>query len=508
MHTTTTCPRCGAVRGAAPVHRCPGPADPHRALGLTPAATSMLRVLSEVGRPVVVGGAVRDALLRDSGHAVPGTAEPDVDVELHSPVHSGAAGSGAVVRALRRAGAAVVETGSRFEVCKVVLDGTHLDVAVVPGPDLDDDRLDAAVAHGALGRDLTLNAVAWDPRRNVFLDAVGGIDDAAAGVLRHTSDRFGEDPLRVLRVARFVARFGFTVHPDTIAFARALSERYGTIDRERLWPELRRLVQGDHLSAALDVLHATDWERHLVELAAVRDVPQDPVWHPEGPVHVHSGLAGDAAARACTADGVTGGDRVVVVLAAVLHDLGKAGDGTQLVADEDGTVRVRSLGHEVSGAVAVRSLLDRVGAPRAVIDRVALIVREHMVAHSTNGAPPSVPAARRLLRRLGGSLETATAWARVCEADTRGRGPASSGSPAWAWLEVMSGDQVAGRREPLLTGRDLIAAGLEPGPRFRSLLVEATGAQDDGVFDDAEGARRWLRRRLTGGSPAAEPPRT
>lgn len=491
------CPRCATARGSA-LHRCPGPADPVGWLRLPQAAQTLLAALSEVGRPLVVGGTVRDTLLREVGRSVPDVGSPDVDVELH-----GAGGPEAVATVLRATGAVVVLAGATFPVCKVVLDGTHLDVAVVPGPVPDDEALDAAVTSSARRRDVTLNAVAWDAVRNELLDAVGGIDDARAGVLRHASERFGDDPIRVLRLVRFVARYGCTVHPDTIALARTLSDRWDSVAHERLWPEVRRLTEGDEQSAALAVLHATDWERHLPELAAVRDVPQDPVWHPEGPVHVHAGLAADAAARACRAAGVTPARRVVVVLAALLHDVGKAGDGTQRVVGEDGSVRIRSLGHEVSGAAAATALLRRLGAPRAVVQEVAVLVREHMVAHSTTGSPPSVPAARRLLRRLGGSLETAEAWAMVCEADAQGRGPAARRSPAWAWLDVMAGERVAGSRARLVTGRDLIAAGLEPGPRFRALLAEAADAQDDGVFDDADSARRWLVGRL--GEQAVDP---
>ena len=495
MHDTTPCPRCGARRDTT-VHRCPAAAD---VLGLPPAALRVLEVLSAVGRPVVVGGTVRDALLREAGLALPAATEPDVDVELH-----GAPGTDVVVDALRRAGAVVVTVGAQFTVCKVLLDATHLDVAVVPGAAVDDPALDRAVAVAARHRDLTVNAVAWDPARGVFLDAVHGIDDARDRVLRHVSDTFGDDPLRVLRVVRFVARYGSVVHPDTVRLARALSDRWDTIAHERLWPEVRRLTEGDHLSAALDVLHATDWERHLPELAAVRDVPQDPTWHPEGPVHVHSGLAADAAARACRASGVAGDRRVVVVLAALLHDLGKAGDGTQRVVDADGSVRIRSIGHEVTGAVAAAALLRRLGAPRSVVREVAVLVREHMVAHSTHGAPPSLPAARRLLRRLGGTVATAEAWALVCEADSQGRGPAASSSAAVAWLDVLRSDQVSGRRTSFVTGRDLVDAGLAPGPRFRTLLAEAAEAQDDGVFDDAASGRRWLAARLAEATPAGD----
>ncbi|WIA98632.1 HD domain-containing protein [Curtobacterium sp. MCBA15_012] len=486
-----------------PVVRRPAPDHLHRTVTSMPGARTVLDALHPLGRPLVVGGTVRDALLREAGRPVPGTAAGDLDVELHT-----GHGVDRVVAALREVGASVVRAGARFEVCKVALDGTQVDVAVVPAALEPDTGFRDASAR----RDFTVDAVAWDPHEDVLLDAHGGLEDVRSGVLRHTSDRFVEDPLRVLRAVQLVARYGFVVHPDTVALARRTSDRWTEIAPDRVWPELRRLASGDHVAAALEVLHAVDWERHLPELAAVRDVPQDPSWHPEGPVHVHLGLAGDAAARACTADGVTGEDRVVAVLGAVLHDLGKAGDGTQVV-DEDGRRRIRSLGHEVTGAEAARALLRRVGAPRSVTERIARIVREHMVPHSTGGAAPTVPAARRLLRRLGGTRADVDAWARVCAADVHGRGstcgvPQGVGTstsstsstrlpdPVARWLRVLTSDAVLGRRTPLLTGRDLLDAGLAPGPAFRAVLDAATAAQDDGVFDDVDGARRWLAAHI------------
>ncbi|MGG7307137.1 HD domain-containing protein [Curtobacterium sp. AB451] len=484
MTTTISCPRCGAARLPAAVHRCPGPTDPEDALGVTGAVAALLAVLGSVGRALLVGGVVRDAVFRETGRS--GTdPEHDVDVEVHGTQ------TAAVMDALRAAGAVVVLAGTRFEVLKVVFLGVQADVAVLPsGSD------DAALVRAAARRDFTVNAIAWDPATNEYVDAFGGIEDAARGILRHTSEQFGDDPLRVLRAAQLAARFDLSVHPATVAVARSLVDAFPAVAPERTWPEVRKVTRGDHPSRALDVLHATGWERHFPELAAVRDVPQDPHWHPEGPVHVHLGLAADAAAASCTADGVTGEDRTVVVLAALLHDLGKAGDGTQRVRGEDGTVRIRSLGHEVSGARAARSLLRRIGAPRAVVDRVVPAIREHMVAHSTTGAPPSVPAVRRLRRRLGGPLSAVEVWARVCEADSRGRGPASGPSPAWAWFEVVLADEVSGPRPRLVTGRDLIDAGLVPGPRFRALLDAAADAQDDGRFVDAEGAARWVQEAI------------
>ncbi|WIE70539.1 HD domain-containing protein [Curtobacterium sp. MCJR17_020] len=480
-----SCARCGAPRRSAEVHRCPGPAEPWRDLGLNGGARAALDALAGTGRPFVVGGAVRDALLREAGRTVPSDGDRDVDIEVHGCDLPTAAA------ALRAVGAVVVTAGTRFAVLKVVLDGTHLDVAVVDGA-----GDDGALTDSAARRDFTVNAIAWDPVTNEYVDPSGGVDDAVRGILRHASDRFGEDPLRVLRAVQLVSRFGFAVHPASIRVARTLQGAFTSIATERIWPEVRKTAEGDHLSAALGFLHASGWERHFAELAAVRDVPQDPRWHPEGPVHVHAGLAGDAAARACTADGVRGEDRVVIVLGAVLHDLGKAGDGTRFVPDGDGTVRIRSLGHETSGADAARSLLRRLAAPRSTVERIVPLVREHMVAHSTNGRAPSVPAARRLVRRLGGSLSAVEAWARVCEADSQGRGAASGPSPAWAWFAVALRDALSRRPDRLLAGRDLIEAGLAPGPVFREVLDAANEAQDEGRFVDAAGARAWLREAL------------
>lgn len=482
MNTTPTCVRCGAPRLRGVVHRCRVDGTLRWMLEADAGVDRVFQVLRGLGRPLVVGGVVRDGLLRESGRVVPVVAEQDVDVELHTDT-----AAGAVADRLRDVGAVVVPAGTRFAVLKVVVGDRQLDVAVTARGTDGDLAFRAAAAR----RDFTMNAVAWDPVDGVLLDAFGGIEDSVAGVLRHTSEAFADDPLRVLRAVRFVARHGFVVHEATIALARSLSDRFSEIATERVWHEIRQIAAGDHVSAALDVLHRTDWERHFPELAAIRDVPQDPRWHPEGPVHVHAGLAGDAAARSCSANGIRGEDRLVIVLAAVLHDLGKAGDGTQ-VEQENGRVRIRSIGHERSGAVAARAVLRRLGSPRRTADRVALLVREHMVAHSTNGVPPSVPAARRLLRRLGGSLDTAEAWALVCDADTRGRGSASAGSPATEWLRVMRATVAAGRVAPLVSGRDLIDLGLDPGPVFHDVLTAAARAQDDGVFDDVAGARRWL----------------
>ncbi|WIB65599.1 HD domain-containing protein [Curtobacterium sp. MCBD17_040] len=525
MTTSIICALCGQQRDVPAVHRCFLPDDVRDdrpdVLELSRHAESLTYLITLAGgTPVIVGGTVRDALIRHFHGSAPqppksldrqfrdtletapegfvrrgGPIAQDVDVEVHD-----LADVNAMVALLRDNDAVVVEAGGRFPVYKATFSGEHFDISVAQGAYSDDDGLTAAFSC----RDVTVNAVSYDASTGEFIDVFGGINDIRDEVLRPTSDRFDEDPLRVLRAVQFVSRYGFTVHPELIDRAQRLSDRFDTIAVERLWPEWKKLTQGVHISAALNALHTLGWERHFPELAAIRNVPQDPHWHPEGPVHVHLGLAGDHAAAHCERDGITGDQRVIVVLAAMLHDLGKAGPGTQHLVQEDGSVRIKSHGHDEYGADAVRALLGRIGAPRHIIDAVAVIVREHMVANSAADRGPSAAAARRLYRRLGATVEMVDAWLRVCDADCQGRGAGSKRTSAYDWAGKMF-LAAASTHRPLLTGRHLIDAGLTPGPLFKQILADAVEAQDNGDFNTSISAQAWFREHAADYGITAKP---
>ncbi|MGW8431238.1 HD domain-containing protein [Curtobacterium citreum] len=473
------------------------------------------------GTPLIVGGTVRDALITHFHGGVPRTPESldrqlidtigvgadgavvpagpvaaDVDIEVHNLPDARP-----LITVLRQSGFTVVEAGARFPVYKATRDGEHFDISII-----DEPFSDAAVLIDAFGRrDFTVNAIGYDPLSGAFIDVYGGINDARDLVLEATTGRFRDDPLRALRAVQFVSRFGFTLGPRLRNWGRTV--QLSDIAQERLWPEWKKLAQGTHIAAALDAFYTLNLDRDYPELEAVYDVPQDPHWHPEGRVHVHLGLAGEVAARQCAKNNITGDQRVIVVLGALFHDLGKAGDGTQLVRQDDGTTRVRSVGHDDLGADAVKSLLHHIGAPRHIIDAIAAVIREHMVVHSSDGAAPSLPAARRLYRRLGGTMEMVDAWLRVCDADSLGRGPASKPTTAYLWAAKMVAQPAATMYKPLLTGRDLIDMGLTPSPLFSRILDDALEAQDDGAFVNGNGARAWLRKHAAdyGATVAADP---
>jgi tRNA nucleotidyltransferase (CCA-adding enzyme) len=217
-------------------------------------------------------------------------------------------------------------------------------------------------------------------------------------------------------------------------------------------------------------------------------VPQDSVWHPEGDVWVHAGLAGDQGARLADEAGLTGTDRLVIVFAALLHDLGKV-THTQLdVGDREWTgTRITSHGHAAAGREPARLFLNSIGCPREIKHRILPLVVEHM----STVQPPTKPACRRLVRRL--EPATLTELHLVVGADRKGRGNPDAPNDADSWLEMGKDLTIAVQaRRGILTGKHLIDYGMYPGPAFKSILAYAVECQDDGAFDDEAGAVRWL----------------
>lgn len=191
--------------------------------------------------------------------------------------------------------------------------------------------------------------------------------------------------------------------------------------------ELRRIAQGEvHPSVAIRAQH---FDESVPELKAMRGVPQDARWHPEGDVFTHSLLAADAAAQVWDAKGLGELRRDVVVLAALFHDAGKP--RTTLVHPD----RVTSPEHAEAGAQLIETMGVRLAWPGPFVRSVAELVREHMVPLSVRGAP-SLRAVRRLVTRLEMAETNLTEWAVVVEADGRARGSGSTVGRSEAWLRV------------------------------------------------------------------------
>ncbi len=227
-------------------------------------------------------------------------------------------------------------------------------------------------------RDLTINAMAMDAEGRL-IDPYGGLKDLQNRILRHVSPTFAEDPLRILRVARFAARFahlGFTVAPETLALMRQMVEA-GEIDAltpERVWQELVKALAEDTPTAFFEVLRGCGANARLFpEIERLFGVPQPVKWHPEIDTGVHTMMALAQAAR-LTPD-------TVVRFAALTHDLGKGLTPARMWPHH------RS--HETRGLIPLAELCRRLKAPRVYHRLAEKVMRYHDYCHKVYELRPS-----------------------------------------------------------------------------------------------------------------------
>lgn len=459
---------------------------------LTPETEQVLDALRAAGgRPLIVGGAVRDGLLsRTQGGTVDSM---DVDIEVYGlskdEVRNALPGE-------------VNEFGQAFGVFNTSLNGQDFDVAL--------PRQDNKTGDGHRGfvvetdpnmpfeiafarRDFTMNAMGWDAATGELVDPLGGRADLEAGILRHPSEHFSEDPLRVLRGVQFAGRFGMEFAPETAELCREMAPAFHQLHKDGIWKQFRKLsTEGTHISKALEALHASGWEPHFPGLAATRGVPQDLRWHPEGNVNVHLGMAGDQAAAIARREGLDEEETSILVLAAITHDFGKA-HSTKV--KEDGTIT--SGGHHETGVEPAREFLNGIGAPGKYHEKILPLIREHMCHTPGGGVEISPSAVRRLLRRLdhAGGGPTLKQWSLLVEADKAGRGEGARHTrnyvPDWLAVAERIGNETA-ISKTLLKGHHLAEAGVQNRKMWAIIVSQSEEAQDDGAFSDEAGARDWL----------------
>lgn len=438
----------------------------------------VLRRATKARDVLIVGGFVRDHLL--------GVKSKDVDIEVYG------VSLGEIENVLRDVGGFKVDAvGKAFGVLKIdneidvsvprrdnKIGVGHKGFEVVVDPDM-------SVEEAASRRDFTINAMAMRMDGTV-LDPFDGMRDLNLRFLKHTSDAFVEDPLRVMRAMQFAARFHMGMDVITEHLCRDMAPLKAQLPKERVWEEWKKwALKGSKPSWGLNVLVDTGWADP--EIQALVGVPQDPEWHPEGDVFVHTGHVVDAAAEIAEREQLDEHDRLVLMFAALTHDFGKPST-TKM---EGG--RWRSKGHCEAGVEPAEEFLTRIGAPLAIIAEVKPLISEHLV-HA--GIPdPSPRAVRRLANRIAPA--TIQALGRVVEADHSGRPPLAKGNPLKVWVDKAEALNVfSAKPEALLMGRHLIELGVKPGKKMGVLLSRAFEAQLDGEFNSVEDAKQWARDHM------------
>jgi tRNA nucleotidyltransferase (CCA-adding enzyme) len=442
------------------------------------------------GRALLVGGCVRDELM--------GRQPKDWDVEIYGIEPQR-------LREMLDTFGTVNVVGEAFTVYKL---GSHLDVSL-PRRERKTGRGhraffiegDPAMSFDAasLRRDFTINAILQDPLTSEIIDPRNGRSDLKKKILRACSlETFGEDSLRVLRAAQFAARFEFGIDEQTAALCRSID--LSDLPAERIWGEIEKLLlRADQPSIGLNCLRDLGAVDQLFpEIRALIDVPQDPEWHPEGDVFVHTSLVIDRARELI--DDLPYPKQVTVMLAALAHDFGKP-PTTEFI---DG--RLRSRGHEEAGVEPTLSFLDRLNIhtldgydARA---QIVALVRDHLKPGEyfkqrdevTDGA----------FRRLARKCELDLLY-RVASADSLGRNAAWVPRAQWydaaaqEWFITRARELAVESRAPapLLLGRHLLAMGLKPGPRIGEITRAVFEMQLDGRVRSLEEAQEVAKETIS-----------
>jgi len=438
------------------------------------------------GTALLIGGCVRDALM--------GLPAKDFDIEVYG------LGLEALLSVLTAHGK-VDQVGRAFGVIKVKLPaGEDLDVSlprlesVIPGQEgkhkgfLVTTNQELSVKEAAARRDFTVNTLSYNPLSGELFDYYQGRQDLTRGVIRHTSTQFGEDPLRVLRAMQFAGRWGFEVAPETVVISRQLKTYYHSLPLERVWGEWEKLLTKSQIPGnGLQFLLECGWLEFYPALARLVGCPQDGEWHPEGDVWAHSLYAANKAVEICNRNSLHGEARLIIVLGALLHDVGKPDTTTH---DPDG--HIRSKGHAEAGVPIAEQFLQSIGTPVHLIPYILPLVGEHMCHIGLEATARNV---RRLAQRLYPA--SVTQWEMVIEADASGRPPFPDVRPAERFLHIAVDQGCQAKPvNPLIMGRDLLSKGLKPGPQFKVILNAALEAQLEGHLDAAN-RQEWLTEYLT-----------
>jgi len=439
------------------------------------------------GRAVLVGGRVRDYLLGLESH--------DFDVEVY-----GFSSIEELEKILSTFGK-VASVGKSFGVLKLKIDDIDYDFAL--------PRVETKIAKGHRGfavvsdgfldyksaakrRDFTINSIGYDLLEHKFLDPFAGKDDLNSKILRHIDDEsFVEDPLRVYRGIQFCARFDLEMDPKTKALCKEMVER-GDLEelaKERIFEEFKKLLlKSKKPSIGFELMRELGVLRYFPHLNALIGVEQDPIWHPEGDVWVHTMMVIDEMAKLKSGSEK---EELILMFGALCHDFGKP----STTSFEDG--RIRSKGHERAGVEPTREFLQLLCDDKELIDEVLAIVANHLAPFQLYEARSSDKAIRRLSTRVNIQKLLPVAMADFLGRDSEDA--KSRKSKAIEWIEKKAKELEVENEapKPLVQGRDLINLGLKPSPEFKKILDYCYESQLDGKFKNKEEALEFLSKYVT-----------
>jgi poly(A) polymerase len=456
------------------------------------AAIDIIRTLRSADHEAyLAGGCVRDLLLgrEPQDYDVATSATPDVVLAMFPRTFAVGAHFGVVLVASeidRECAEKSMAERCVTEVATFRNDGIYSD-----GRHPDEVRYTNIAAEDVQRRDFTINGLLLDPTHLVdvspdepsaallsgILDYVGGLDDLKAGVIRaigHPEKRFEEDQLRLLRAVRFAARFDFSIEPVTLAAMRKLAARIHAVSRERIREELTRMLTEGHARRAFELLDDCDLlVQVLPEISRMKGVQQPPQFHPEGDVWTHTLMLLDQLVSNCP---------MTLAWGALLHDVGKP------PTFREAPDRIRFDRHVEVGVAIAADICRRFRFSNDETRQILALVDNHM---RFADAPRMKGSTLKRFFRLDNFPEHLALHRMDCMAAHRNLDIYNFVRDRYESLPEQDF-----RPTPLLTGRELIAAGYKPGPSFKQMLQTAEDAQLEGAVTTPDQAMSLVQEKF------------
>ena len=432
-------------------------------------AVQIVKTLRDAGHEAYfVGGCVRDELR--------GVEPKDYDVA-----------TSARPEAIQQLFPRTVPVGAAFGVILVVVEDFRFEVATFRSDDsyTDGRRPDQVTftdaRHDAERRDFTINGLFLDPIGNHVLDFVGGQEDIQRKIVRTIGEpehRFTEDKLRMLRCVRFASTLGYEIDAKTFAAAKRMASQINQVSAERVRDELVKMFTGPNAGRGLQLLDESGLLHEILpEVEAMKGVEQPPQFHPEGDVFVHTKLMMDELREPST----------VLAFSCLLHDVGKPPTFT-ISQEKDGSERIRFNEHDQIGAQMADAILKRLRFPNDEREAILACIDNHMTFKDVTKMRRST--LRRLLARptFAEELELHRIDCQSSHRDLEN----------YAFLKTKQSEFAAipPKPPPLITGHDLIALGMEPGPALGAMLREVEEQQLEDKLRSREDALEYVRGRL------------
>jgi poly(A) polymerase len=439
-------------------------------------AAEIVHTLRERGHQAYfAGGCVRDLLLRrePADYDVSTDATPQQVMQIFPQTFAVGEQFGVVLVPIQLEERAVTGEDARRSAIEVAT--FRSDIGYSDGRHPDEVRFTKDPREDVERRDFTINGMMLDPATDEILDFVGGRDDLQAGIVRAIGDperRFAEDKLRMLRAVRFAARFDYTIDPATMSAIQKLAPQIHQVSCERVREELTKMLTEGRARRAFELLDTTGLlPEVLPEIAAMKGVQQPPQFHPEGDVFVHTLLL---------LEKLPLNGSKTLAWGALLHDVGKP--PTFRVAPD----RIRFDGHVDVGVKMAAEICRRLRFSNHETDRILALVDNHMRFKDVQRMKQST---LKKFLRLPAFDEHLELHRLDCLSS---HGQLDSYDYSREQLRSMPPEAI--RPTPLITGRDLIEAGYEPGPRFKEVLTAVEDAQLEGRLASREAAMEFVLR--------------